>query len=527
MINIYCKKNLLFLLYILFNASLIYCLFCLKKGYIYVSFFILSSHIRDIFSIIFQIFNYKKIITEYAEPDVTEEYTICSIIPVYDENIQMVVNNLESLSRQNLTSNIKQFIFIICDGLIVGDNDKPLYHEIDDVLTFQTTFIYEKKYTGWKTLQDNALICKFGEYNGTPVILACKLSNAGKKDTLIAAESLLHDFDTLMEFKILYNLSEPNYIYHTDCDTVSDKDCLNYLLKALVADKDLVGVSGMVRAYYDSNLSESGCCGKIVERVLYYIQDFQYYFSLIIRRNTESLLGSTICLPGCVHMIKVCEKSKLAIEHYGDLPKNKNNLVDTITKIQGTDRRYAYLLLENKAKLKMEWRASVYTVPPLSIKSFINQRRRWSSNTFFNSYLLMFMKHLPIYVRLSCLVDVTRIFATIFRFASYIFFWVLLLQISVYNWIFLGIFLFFPYIYISIWSQKNVSAYPYLLIGMVLNKIFMSILSVYIITKMLFTATNFSWNGHLLECPDENTSLIGNNSQYNTFNDCKINIKNK
>ncbi|CAM9567280.1 unnamed protein product [Sphacelaria rigidula] len=106
------------------------------------------------------------------------------------------------------------------------------------------------------------------------------------------------------------------------------------------------------------------------------MQDFQYFFSLIVRRMTESLLNSTTCLPGCSNMIRIGTRTDIAIEKYGNLPTKTSSLLQTVTRMQGTDRRYTTLLLRQGANLQMNLRAFVRTEPPPKAKSFINQRRR-------------------------------------------------------------------------------------------------------------------------------------------------------
>jgi len=463
----------------------------------------MGSHLRDIYSIIYQIFNIKKIIKIEKEIDLEKEYTICCLIPVYAEYVELVINNIASLSKQKLPKNVKILIFIVCDGLVVGkENKRPLFNELDDIIDYKIDSIYEESYICWKTLKENKIICKFGEYNNVPIILSHKEKNCGKKDSLIIAETVLDNFNNFNEFKNLYNLGDIDFIYHTDSDTIADENCLHYLLKKMEADESLTGVSGMVRAYYNNDFTGATKLQSLIEKSLFRMQDFQYFFSLIVRRNAESVLKATSCLPGCVNMIRMSSIAEEAIQKYGDLPEKETNLFQAITRMQGTDRRYTSLLLVNEAKLQMEWRAIIYTEPPLTFKSFINQRRRWSSNAFFNSLLLIFSKNISLYVRISCFIDVSRLFATIFRLVSYIAFWVLIMKMSITNLIILGIVLLFPYIYITIWLYKTVDEWKELLIGLLLNKIIMPLLSSYTISKMFFTATNFAWGGFVAK-PEE------------------------
>ena len=345
-----------------------------------------------------------------------------------------------------------------------------------------------------KTKNANTLYYKIGEIYGKPIILSHKEKNCGKKDSLIVGEQLIEKIDTFEELKIKYNISAPSYIYHTDSDTVAESKCLRHLLETFQNDKELDGVSGMVRAYYNED-EETKWYWRYYEKMLYIMQDFQYYFSLTLRRMTESELKTTTCLPGCVNLIKVNDKSKRAIHDYAQLPATESHFLQAVTRMQGTDRRYTTLLLKHGAKLQMNWRAIVHTEPPLSVRGFINQRRRWSSNAFFNSFILLTLPELPLYIRVSTLVDITRLYSTIFRLVSYAWFWIFIGTVEFEIYILLFIFVLIPYIYVLLWALLTLDDWPKIWLGLLLNKLIMPFLSVITITKMFLTASNFAWGG--------------------------------
>ena len=248
----------------------------------------------------------------------------------------------------------------------------------ESIITFEKNTTYTELYENWKTKEEAVILYKVGLYNNVQVVLSYKAENGGKKDSLIVGERFCNNISTVEDIL----MDRVNYVFHTDGDTLADKNCINELLKTLVNDKTLDGVSGMLRAYgKDSNT--------MTQKAFVYMQSFQYQFSLIVRRQTESLMKSTTCLPGCCNMIRMSEKSEFALEKYTNLPKKKDNFLQTITRSQGTDRKYTVLLLKQGAKLQMNWRAGVYTEPPLNAPSFINQRRRWASNSFFNSIVII------------------------------------------------------------------------------------------------------------------------------------------
>ena len=399
---------------------------------------------------------------------------------------------------------------IICDGLIVGKhNEKALFNELDDIITYEDTTIYEEPYIGWKTKKPNTLKYKIGEIYGKIIILSHKVENGGKKDSLIVGEQLIEKITTIEPLK-KYNLVEPEFVYHTDSDTVADNKCLRNLLETFQEDETIDGVSGMVRAYYNQDTYEQSDWKEYYEKAMYIMQDFQYYYSLTLKRMAESEMKATVCLPGCVNMIKINEKSRKAIIDYAKLPRKENNFLEAVTRMQGTDRRYTTLLLKHGAKLKMNWRAVVYTEPPLSVSGFINQRRRWASNSFFNSFIQLFLPEVPVYIRISSIIDINRLFTTLYRLLSVFIFWMYIKYFSFMENLFLFIFLILPYAYVMLWAYNLLPEWKRLFLGMILNKIIMPILSTITITKMYLTASNFAWGGLVQpdsESDSENKSI--------------------
>lgn len=504
--NIHFKKNLIFLLYLLYNALLVFVFFYLEYGILYTSILLFASHLRDFFCVIYGIIRLASI--GHKKPQLSEDIkrTICCLIPVYAEKAELVLNNLKSLCEQDLPENTKLILMIICDGLIVGKhNEKPLFNELDDVLTYEDNTKYEERYIGWKTKSPNSLVYKIGEIYGNPIILSHKIVNGGKKDSLISGEQLIEKIHTMEPLK-KYNLKKPEFIYHTDSDTVADKMCLRNLLETFQENENIDGVSGMVRAYYNQDTYEQTDWTEYYEKAMYIMQDFQYYYSLTLKRMTESEMETTVCLPGCVNMIKINEKSQRAIKDYAKLPKKETNFLQAVTRMQGTDRRYTTLLLRHGAKLQMNWRAVVYTEPPLNVKGFINQRRRWASNAFFNSFIILFLPDIPIYVRISSLIDINRLYTTIYRLISVFFFWMYVKEFNLIENIILFVILILPYAYVLTWAYNTIPEWRRMILGMILNKVIMPFLSFITITKMYLTASNFAWGG--LVQPDSSSKSI-------------------
>ncbi len=483
------KGYILLALYLVFNLVLTGILLYLGSGYIVAAIFVVGGHARDVFSVFYQLVHLKDILErgpdDVPPPDgpVGSSTTIGCLVPVYKEDAEMVRANLDALTTQTIEENTIVVVVVVFDGL--ADHNRKLYDSVAETIRqIPDGYGGESWYTNWKSKRKTKLVYEVGSYNDTPLILAHKEERSGKKDSLIIGESFITSTTTLRWIEV----DKVDFIYHTDGDTVSDKNCLNEMLKSMKHDPTLDGVSGLVRAYCRKGAS-------CVERAFVMMQDFQYFFSIIVRRMTESLMGSTVCLPGCCNMVRVGARSEAAIAKYGNLPPNEDSLVQTVTRLQGTDRRYTTLLLRQGSKLRMNWRAFVRTEPPVTVKTLVNQRRRWSSNTFFNSLALLYSDNVPLYIRTSAVIDIGRTVTAIFRLISYISFWMFIREFSTPSLIFLCLAVLLPYVYAFVWIGCIVPEWGQMIAGFFLNKIFMPFFSAVAVTKMFMTSTNLSWSG--------------------------------
>lgn len=475
------KKNLLFLAYFLFNVALAIILLLIERGYLIVAFVILVGHARDVVSILYQILNMKKILARQEDIDPGVEKVVYCLVPVYNEDEELVEKNLKSLTSQNLPETVALVIAIVFDG--VTDQNRPLLKHIDRMIDYdEEQPIGEYVYENWKRKVVTKATYRTGTFKGKTIVVCCKDGNFGKKDSLLLGEEFINDIHENDPRKS----TRSGFIYHTDGDTISDENCLPEMVKHLVANEDIDGVSGLLRAYEREGAS-------LTDKCFVYMQDFQYFYSLIVRRQTESLLKSTVCLPGCANMIRMNEKTSAAMEKYRRLPVDGESLLQASTRMQGTDRRYTTLLLKQGLNVQMNWRAFVYTEPPLNPKAFIRQRRRWSSNSFFNSIVMLYSENIPVYIRVSAFVDVCKLFGTIFRFISYFCFWIFLDDFSTFNIVMSSVFIAFPYIYSFVWIFLVIDQWVSMSAGFLLSKIFMPFLSVLSVTNMFMTSNNFDW----------------------------------
>lgn len=485
--NIDIKKYLIFIIYILLNLSLIGVLFLLENGYLIIGGVLILTHFNDFFGVIYQLFQFDKIVLKKQKIKIKEKINVCALIPTYNEDYRLVKKNIDSLVEQKVPKGVKISLVIICDGLkIKAPNEEPLFNCLDKEITYTNNIIYKKEYKHWKNGEKVLINYKVGQYKDHAVVLCYKPKNLGKKDSLIIGEKLINHLSEKMDF-----------IYHTDSDTITDKHAIDQLLRYFLADPKLDGVSGLLRAYYsDEEHKDDPFWTRWWNKSFYMMQDFQYFFSLIVRRQTQSLLNKTECLPGACNMIKLNDKSKKAIKKYARVPLKTTNFVQSVTRLQGTDRRYTTLLLKQGANLQMNWRACCYTEPPLDAGSFIRQRRRWSSNAFFNSIILLYTEGLPLYTKVSALLNILKLYTTLLRLTSYITFIVLLKDYEPAAMTLFSIFILFPYIYSMLWIIFAVPRSDKLkmFLGFIFNKLYQPILSGIIITKMFYTSTNFSWS---------------------------------
>jgi len=474
--------------YILLNALLITTVIVFDKGYIYVSFFVFGGHVRDTLAIFIHIVSMiwrflKRNICNgnfaSVKPVISskQQNIIYSLIPVYNEDIDMVTKNLDSLVSQKLPENTVNTLILIFDG--VNEKNKGLFEEVNKLVEYdeERAGDFSVEYSSWKNSQKSKLSHSEGYYKGLRIVVAHKSVNRGKKDSLIVGERLIAH---------MYADDHGVFVYHTDGDTVADENCIGELLSTMLKNESVDAVSSLVRVYKRDNLT-------FKESAFSLMQDFQYFYSLMIRRNAESDFSSTTCLPGCSNLVRINHKSADAIVKYESIPSNREGLLQVITRYQGTDRRYTTLLMREGGNLKMNHKAVVFTEPPLDSSAFIRQRRRWSSNSFFNSIVMLYSSGMSTYVKFSAFIDVTRMFTAIFRLFSYILFWLYLDEFSTLNLVLGGVFLVFPYLYCFIWAMFIIPKWYKMVLGFLMNKLIMPWLSVVSISKMFMTATNFDW----------------------------------
>jgi cellulose synthase/poly-beta-1,6-N-acetylglucosamine synthase-like glycosyltransferase len=140
------------------------------------------------------------------------------------------------------------------------------------------------------------------------------------------------------------------------------------------------------------------------------LQNYQYLYGQYTRRTTEDLVNQVLCLPGCISMFLLCNRTIGAQQLYSEIPDTSDLTVSNVQYV-GTDRRYTSSLIysDSSSKIVMDTRCHAYTVPPQSIAAYISQRRRWCQNTYFNTMINIIAPNVNFMLRVFCLVDYLRL----------------------------------------------------------------------------------------------------------------------
>ncbi len=514
-LNIKKKKYINLIIFFLSNFLLIFILFYINNGWLFVLIFITPAHIRDSLCAIAQIIYYIKYkfyntITYTYKKDLNKN--IIGFIPCYSEYVQDILLTLDTIINQKNINDCNIFFIIIVDGIKIGKKNKyHLYKEFHNI--FKINYEYKYDYTTWKNnnICINISLC---DYKGYAVILLGKMENNGKKCSLILGEELLSDLfhsttflnnfiykkNILSYLMNIYNINSLDFIFHTDADTIIDEYNFYYLLNDII------------------NTESDGCCGFVKVNFnnahLYCnlwnnLQYTQYFGDQLLKRGLESILNLVTCMPGCNTMLNA--KSNIlsnVIKDYKRLPQ-KNHLIQTISRMIGTDRCYTKALLKNNGKIIMSLNSYIYTECPQKLSVFLSQRKRWNSNALSNAYCCLVSKKIGIFNKINSLIDIIRLYFTIFRLGSVIGFYMMIYKIDLIQIIFIIIFVAPSQLYIIFnyfYFEKKYTIN--LLIGYLLNKLVTPLLSVIITIKLMLYLDDFSW-GKTIQLKDNNNKEAG------------------
>lgn len=416
---------------------------------------------------------------------------ILAFVPVHKESFEQLCKTVDSLI-ENKTGSHYVLTCIVSDGV----NDyNTIFENVND--------IQKRAYVSWDGSTVNTTV-HYGVRNNKNLMLISKTQNKGKKDSIIMCNDIfnysrenMHELTKIFRDVIssdivnVFGVSDFDYIFTTDSDTTVSDNTFVCLIDAIET-RNAVASCGVVNVDFSSNqnyLFDS-------------LQNYQYLYGQFLRRTNEDVFGQVLCLPGCISMFKIQEKSSDALELYSTNPNN-GHLVESSVQYIGTDRRYTSNLIytNNEARIVLDTRCNAYTVPPSNFKSYVYQRKRWTQNTYFNTMINIIGPNVNIVSRLFNFIDYVRLSVIYFRLFNTIYFIYLLssvqktkelIQLTPYivvlSW---PIFCFLVY---SLFNSHLRNQYFRLLVSLVINKVFILFSTIIIFSNMIFNLGKSSWS---------------------------------
>jgi chitin synthase len=459
-----------------------------------IIYIILLLKSKDILMSVMFVFNmiYKAIFYDNSIPEIVstdESDKIVAFIPAYKESIDQVTKTIDSLINNTLKPNL---ICLISDGEIV-------YDEILENILMTKNFIC---YTSWKGDQVITHV-KYGNRKNVNILIIKKDKNYGKKDSIIICNDLFNysrsnifglnkDFKShiMSDLSEVFGLFEFDYLFCTDADTILDENTLICLTDS-IKKTNAVASCGIVNV----DFTEGTCFWN-------HLQNFQYLYGQYIRRTNEDIFGQVLCLPGCITMFKIQETNSESLTKYSELP-DIHDFIKSNVQYVGTDRRYTSLLTytNKNARIVLDTRCNAYTIPPANLDSYIQQRKRWCHNTYFNSMINIIGPNVNFVLRFFNLIEYLRLSLLYFRLFNTLYFIYLLassyksqnvIELIPYTVILIyPVLCFFVY---SLFNTKLRKQYLSLFLSMIANKIFSMFSTVVIFNIMLLNIGNNSWN---------------------------------
>ena len=357
-----------------------------------------------------------------------DPYTVL-MVACYSEGKEGLKTTLESLANTKYP-NDKKIIFIVADGLVVGDGAPLTTPECAlSLLSILPQFANPapksyiavaqgSKQHNQARIYAGHYVTEQGEKVATLLIVKCgtkdeeksgKPGNRGKRDSQIMLMSFFSrvffnerctpfDFDLFRKIKKLTKVTADQFeiILMVDADTFVLPDSLDKLVNATMRDERIMGCCGETRI---SNKSESWVTS---------IQVFEYFISHHLGKAFESVFGGVTCLPGCFCMYrikspKIVNKKKVwvpilankdVVDEYST--NQTNTLHEKNLLLLGEDRFLTTLMLKNNPTRKLVFvpSAKCRTEVPSTYKVLNSQRRRWINSTIHNLFELLTVNEL-------------------------------------------------------------------------------------------------------------------------------------
>ncbi|KAJ3173891.1 hypothetical protein HDU87_007301 [Geranomyces variabilis] len=416
-----------------------------------------------------------------------------SLVPYYAETPEQIAKTITSLVKNQYEPH-QQLIVLISDG-------KPPVDQLFEKVLPRGRFAMP--YLSWKGDRGTLRVTAGFLANNIPAILLWKVKNSGKKDSLIVGNDIFNfprddmPKSTQILRKRIRSLfpalglptKDPEYIFCTDADTIIDKKSLAVLVGRLERQEEAVACAGLVAVDFEG----------AEWSVFNLFQNFQYLYGQYVRRRGESFIGKVTCLPGAITMFKCNPHAAGAISMYAELPQQANLILHQV-QFLGTDRRLTTSVLTQNYhdKIIFEPRAACRTIPPATITHYLSQRRRWGSNSFFNTGYNVFLPNMWLVTRIIGLIDLLRQSLIYFRIFSTVLF---LVEISTKKFVLISIIptlvvAEFPVIYFIIYAMLDKrlrSQWFKIAAGLALNRVMTAFLSITVFTLVIKNAGAFAW----------------------------------
>jgi chitin synthase len=304
-----------------------------------------------------------------------------------------------------------------------------------------------------------------------------------------------------------FNLTDFDYMFCTDADSIICHNSFQYLIES-IEKRNAVACCGLVKIDFSEGAWSFWCI----------FQNFQYLFGQYVRRSVESLYGRVVCLPGCITMFKIHESAIKAIKMYSEFPKN-DEMFKSIVQLLGTDRRLtsSFLFQGKDIKTVLDKRAICLTIPPCTLYTYLTQRRRWASNSYFNTVAILFGPNQYLITRVFATYDVIRMSIIYFRiFTTIMFVYKIIVYLT-------GggypedllkklapciAILFFPTVFFTIICLSHNSLrhmFHKILLGYLINRVFGMILNLAIISNLFWNIGSTIWGANQTSQPEIKT----------------------
>ncbi|KAG6288666.1 hypothetical protein E4U46_003104 [Claviceps purpurea] len=358
--------------------------------------------------------------TSKRRPSPQDKFVICQV-PAYTEGEDSLRKALDSLTALQY-DNKRKLIFVICDGVIVGQgNDRPTPKIVLDILgvdpkvdppalPFKSVgpgseqLNYGKVYSGLYEFEGNVVpyvvVVKVGKESEQS---KSKPGNRGKRDSQILLMSFLNRVHhrapmNPLELEMFHQINniigvDPElyeYLLMVDADTSVSEDSLNRLVSACANNAKIAGICGETSLENDEKSWWT------------MIQVYEYFISHHLAKAFESLFGSVTCLPGCFTMyrLRTVDKGKPLIISDAVIREYAICDVDTLHQKNllslGEDRYLTTLMTKNFPHMAFKFiqDAQCKTAAPESWSVLLSQRRRWINSTIHNLVELMRLKEM-------------------------------------------------------------------------------------------------------------------------------------